>query len=1453
VVDFGNPTAPGEPIAGMPQWLETRGIKPQPRGTVSGEQKFLIIRVYFNDYSAVACYAKDAAEEAVLLSDGSSSNDPDCGNIEEDLMIPQNTLWKNTSYNKISFAWDITDLYQLPSNRSTYIDDYDDGDLSEDGKFSRVLEDAVDLVPGSYDFNDYDGILVFMAETDVNEFHRGQATLCNTSWGATYRLPGVDNNTDYGCVIMSENPNQTAVATYGRMGHELGHAFQQDGPAHPSNYQNDFELMDANYPGQTGAFEKQHDQAFPGWLPKASYIEVTSKNASDRICIRVLEQTPDARPQVLKIPITGSRYYLISARIQILGDELNAKHGGIPDEGILVERVTESPGKDADDNELPWVTVIGEGGDRKNLFEKGDTNASIGDDVFIDVLTDAQSGITDPEIYCVRVRFGAAVNEPDVGLRPWREAPGNSYETTDIWIDSPLNGYGVYRNGTWNDLSGVPVPRGNGDAPAVGSINRIYARVRNLGTIDANNVVVNFHISNPAGVGVRGSEGWLTLGSVDKNTFPALATLPAGGYTDVYLEWNADYALTDEQVAAGIFEYHTCIRITLDPVAGEVTLGNQDGDMEQENVVEFEATPDDPSPIFTHSFVLHNNDVINNKTFNLQLESNTPPSWEVNLNEGDLTVTVPANTYVTVPITVTADGTAILGTDFTVQVKAHSIRNLLSDTIDTDKDGTIDVTVPTNTQDRINFYADNTHLDRAELGGFDFTVNVLAPTNIDCRVYGRSSRVEVQGELDGFEGIHQAGTPLRAYVQLFDQTKTPIPLDDRATSPVGANGAFHTSFTALTQDKLTLPKYARCIFPGTHLLASSATDYIAIDTTNFAPTLTPEPWGSSQFHFSLSLNQFISPVNVYSDRPNSTTVATRQYTCVGSSCPTTIRGKYGRGLQFNSSTSSMLQSTTNLTLNRTFSVGVWARRHRFDVAESMISHGVLGPNTSFNMGFNDRGQFVCGIYGDEVNSSTPIQDSDWHHYVCVVNGRQRVLYVDGLQILNTTSRSSTIYNISNRFTLGRRADQSNSFDGELDEIAIFNVAVTSASVSTLYRSPGTTPSQTPIGMLSLNEVVFTEGRNTIRCEGATCPVIYYPDRSYIPRPLERVGAMQLATGKTLSISSTAALVGGADSTFMFWARFGNLNGTGTLISQNGINRPYLKLVSSNRLSYGGLAFNYNSTAYPFDSWHHYALVKRGRTLQVFINGNMVAEGTASATLLPFRVANSVSMSIGGISAGDGEMSAFELHNSALTADQITQRYANGSDAAYTSPTLTMTRTRTTTNTARPLRTFTPIKAATITHWAKQTATASHGITTKETMIAATRTGVVAATQTRDAINTGLTATRWVEYGITETAFVATATAFRLASKTPVVIIIPTTTRKIASPTVVTSRTPTPSITRSPTASPTVTRTEGPSATHKPATATRTKSPSLTPKAPTITRSPTRFIFRTFTKTPTRSK
>jgi hypothetical protein len=138
-----------------------------------------------------------------------------------------------------------------------------------------------------------------------------------------------------GCAIFSENPSDSDVNVWGRMAHELGHAFQQGGPAHPSDYNSEFELLDNNLPGQTGVFEKQALVAFPGWMPPFKYLEVAAGPGSEgqTQCLWAMEYDPIGLPnyQALKAKITNSLYYMISVRRKVLGDDLNGDTAGIPD------------------------------------------------------------------------------------------------------------------------------------------------------------------------------------------------------------------------------------------------------------------------------------------------------------------------------------------------------------------------------------------------------------------------------------------------------------------------------------------------------------------------------------------------------------------------------------------------------------------------------------------------------------------------------------------------------------------------------------------------------------------------------------------------------------------------------------------------------------------------------------------------------------------------------------------------------------------------------------------------------------------------------------------------------------------------------------------------------------------------------------------------------------------
>jgi hypothetical protein len=766
---------------------------------VLGAQEVVVLRVYFQDYTATTRYTRAEVEG----------------------MFDQlNALWQNIAYGAMSISYQVSDLFQLPDNRSAYVDDGgtvdtcaedSSGDLSCGAKFTKVLNDAIANSPAGLDWTDVQAVMVVMAETSPTQFHRGQgAGSCNLPMG-----PGGDV-ANVGCAIFSENPTETDLQVWGRWAHEIGHAFQQAGPAHPSNYNSEFELLDSNYPGQSGVYEKQDDVAFPGWLPVTKYQTFTPVcSVGPSPCVGVgggtallwaMEYDPAGKPnaQAAKAYITDNLYYLISVRRRVNGDELNGGFqggppgsNGIPDEGVLIERV--------EDGASQVVTVMGNP-TRNDLWHQGDMYSSLADGIQIGVAL-----MVDDDNYEVRVSYDQEASmQPDVMIYPWTSPPGNTWETTDIWIDSPVNGYNAYRYGTWNALDGNPVPRGNGDDPAIGLVNRLYARVRNVGGAPASNVVVNFEITDPPGLGIAGASGWVNLGTVTPAEFPDLANIDPGEFVDVFIEWTPDIAPPEGGLEGESFAFHTCLRVTIDPVAGETVLGNQDGDMEQENIFYF-AVPEAGGAGAVYDAIIHlrNDDFAEPRFFILDWETNLPDWFDVNINDGDLGLELGPGELRDIPITITANApiTAVEAIVGAVEVRASWQDLLVSDLDPADQ-----------------------HPVFEELGGVVVQAALQQETKLNCLVRETDQgQVFVRCQLDGTDPYYDPQNPFAILIQAMGR------------GPGGQRFFLPDIFLLLRVDEngtaegtLQLPPVHDVVevvglFAGTDVLTSAASGYRALE------------------------------------------------------------------------------------------------------------------------------------------------------------------------------------------------------------------------------------------------------------------------------------------------------------------------------------------------------------------------------------------------------------------------------------------------------------------------------------------------------------------------------------------------------------------------------------------------------------------------------------------------
>jgi hypothetical protein len=159
----------------------------------------------------------------------------------------------------------------------------------------------------------------------------------------------------------------------------------------------------------------------------------------------------------------------------------------------------------------------------------------------------------------------------DLSIDPWFAPP---WESADIWIDSPVNGWDAYEH---HDASKNPTVTGNpirnGDRPLVNQANRLYARVSNKGNKDINNVNVSFYVTDPQGIGQKDT-AWALIDRV------------------MIAKVEGEKSVVTPPV---IFEpkasEHTCIRVKIDYQPEELNANNNEA---FENIADFNTTSASP-------------------------------------------------------------------------------------------------------------------------------------------------------------------------------------------------------------------------------------------------------------------------------------------------------------------------------------------------------------------------------------------------------------------------------------------------------------------------------------------------------------------------------------------------------------------------------------------------------------------------------------------------------------------------------------------------------------------------------------------------------------------------------------------------------------------------------------------------------------------------------------------
>lgn len=716
------------------------------------------------------------------------------------ILNKSDSLWRNISYGDMTLDINYTGSRQLPKNSNGYVSSA----RSTCDRWGNTTQDTQGLLnAGEMDDLVSSDLFLIIMENTGSGFQSSCGGPCTVGSGGDAKR--------IGCAIGSENPSLTDLNVMGRWGHEAGHALQTD-VMHPSGYDSEFELLDSNYPGHMGAWLKFADPGFDGWLPESKVQVVDRSSGGDTVSIWAVEKDPDIRPniQAVQVKLTDNLYYMLSVRRRVNGDELNADYAdGIPDEGVLIERVVIGGDTNYGDNRT--VAVQGVGNDTDDLWEEGQTYTNTTDGVTIEVQPEQPD---DPDSYQVKISFGDVSDQPDAMLHPWRSPPGNTWETVDIWIDSPVNGYDdptdgsfdddKFRYGTWKDNSGRTVPKLNGDPPAAGQTNRLYARIHNNGSSTASNVEATFEITDPLGVGIHGADGWAEVGTVDSGDFPGLASIPPDGYVDVYVDLKPEVDVSEQEVEDGLFDLHSCVRVKLDTVSGETILGNQDGEDEQENIETFDASVGEDETM-EDGFTLENEDDRAPRRYTLSYDPDIPKGWDVDVNNGDLDLLLAPGETRFVPVKIDSKAGPSAGSRYTLDIEAFSVGTHVKSGDPSDR-----------------------HEWMASQGGVSFGVQVVVPTSLKCEAVSDGNTMEVTGELTASNPQYDTGDRLVRVVAV-DPSAERLDETTSGSARTASDGSFTTAMDVSGGGGQ--PSHIACMFLGTEFLGASGSRYVEVQSS----------------------------------------------------------------------------------------------------------------------------------------------------------------------------------------------------------------------------------------------------------------------------------------------------------------------------------------------------------------------------------------------------------------------------------------------------------------------------------------------------------------------------------------------------------------------------------------------------------------------------------------------
>ena len=341
----------------------------------------------------------------------------------------------------------------------------------------------------------------------------------------------------------------------------------------------------------------------------------------------------------------------------------------------------------------------------------------------------------------------------------------------------------------------------------------------------------------------------------------------------------------------------------------------------------------------------------------------------------------------------------------------------------------------------------------------DITINALPTTTIAGSDFcaGQSTTLTATPSTGTFVWEVNTGSGFNVISGQSNNTISVSTAGDYRAKVTDANGCTSNYSTTLSIAQFASPSVTISTVPGT-TICSGDTATLTANATGGTGTITYS-WSTGATTQAISVSPTTTTTYTVTVTDTNGCTATASQEITASTAATTIASVNNDATMTFNGTDQYIQLSSEVNHGATNTLSFWIN------SSNTVTKDIFGANTSqgyllkaLNATDTVSYRTSSGARTFDLSglSSNPMKDGNWHHIAFTRNSSNLIqLYVDGSPVGSAQSLSgNTLFEI-----IGANYAKSLFFDGKLDEVAIWNSALSSCDIKGIYDATTTVSGQ----------------------------------------------------------------------------------------------------------------------------------------------------------------------------------------------------------------------------------------------------------------------------------------------------------------------------------------------------------------------------------------------------------